>query len=78
MLIVAVALFAVFRSGVCIGLFQSSGSHDDDFGVDSRTSAQTEPSDSCGSVLRRLQDLSLNIMSRISKRSRSNADVYDL
>jgi hypothetical protein len=40
MLIIAVALFAVFRSGVCIGLFQSSGSHDDDFGVDSRTSAQ--------------------------------------
>lgn len=40
MLIIAVALFAAFRSGVCIGLFQSSGSHDDDFGVDSRTSAQ--------------------------------------
>ncbi len=94
-LLLALALFAVVRSGICAGIFQSSSSHVDDFDADSSASQVTDAAgvphhathlmrqqvhtfDACGSVLHQLQQLCQNLISRFGKRSRSDADLYDL
>ncbi len=91
-LIAALLLFAVFRSGICTGIFQTGGSHDDDFSIGSSTSEvscaiaarlendflQVFTHDLCGSVLHRCRDSLQSIITRFNQRSRSNADLYGL
>lgn len=92
LLIAALSLFAMFRSGICSGIFQASGSHDDDFSIGSGTSqvsraaaarssndlVQVLAHDACASVLHRLRDSFHSIVARFNSRSRSNADLYGL
>ncbi len=92
-IILAIALVAVFRSGFCASISQSSGNHDDDFDTDSSASQvdhalallsthvtrlQVNYHDAPGSVFHRIQDLCRNMIARVSKRSRNDADLYDL